>query len=463
MPIDYSRFVTPNLLTILPGQQQLNLEQDTLPPPSGGKYTNPTASYGGAEGPYGFGNTVTGGTTPGGGFVNPAVAGATSMKWGDLLKTVLGVGAISLPTFGVTNSLVQQNTYKPNEPVLTPAGMSATQTAGYSQVDTRPETEIGGQDLVTAGETAEQRYLAQILDDIETRRRQTSTGYADLYRQAQMQSARRGGLSDVTGFTGGMQQQYRTKVSAAEQANLLGIGSARNEALAQIDSERLAAESNAKLLAQQEFEFLATQQNQYVNLSNNFYERALEATDETEKASLMAQSNQYSALADQITNDMNALFGLPAMQSVQDGGPQTPSVQTIEVPNINFETEVLGTIGVTDQAKTGMATLAENLSNAATSGTDNYFGYNSEDLFYQSEIFNKLPGKITTNPRSQNIPLNFLFDSNLVTALRGYERTTQSTVIERSSVDGTPVISKANAKKVLQYYYNIHGAISAVK
>jgi hypothetical protein len=139
--------------------------------------------------------------------------------------------------------------------------------------------------------------------------------------------------------------------------------------------------------------------------------------------------------------------------------PQQQTLQTIKVPVIDFTKEVLGAIGITDKGKTSLIELGASLKTVAASGTQNYFGLTPDDLYYQSAIFSKLPTELTRNARSASIDLNVLFDNDLVTALRGYERATGQTILVRGS-QGQSVISKADAKKVLDYYYKIHRTIA---
>lgn len=347
--------------------------------------------------------------------------------------------------------------------------MSATQTAGYSgrippemRGATADQT-IGGQKVSEASETAQQRYLTQILGDIDTRRSQASQTYSQMYEDLLRSQRMQRGLSDVSGYRGGMQEQLGEKRSAVESAALAQVGMGREAAIRDIETERFAAESNANLMAQQEFEIFAGRQNQLTGTANNYFalaQEALQAGDTERAETLQAEGDRYLGLANQMAGEMQAVSGTPMPQQAPGGAAptETPTEQTITVPTINFETEVTGSIGVTEKAKTAFSSIAADLSNVATSGTDNYAGYNSTEIYFQSEIFNKLPGKITTDPKRQEIRFT-PFDRDLIQAIRAYEEQTNNQVIE--SDQQYRFITKANAKKVLAYYYNIHGAISA--
>ncbi len=319
-----------------------------------------------------------------------------------------------------------------------PTGMSATQLAGYSGVTRdavsgipttllKPPTEIAGQSLTTAMETAEQRYLSQILGDIDTRRTSTNMGYADLYNQMQNQKTRRGGLSDATGFTGGMQQQFQDKVSAAEMAQMMQAGTQRTAALGELEAEGMAAESNAKIMAQQEFEMMATQQNQYIGTANNYYALAQEATaagDTARANTLKASADQAMEMANKIGSQMGASAG-----TVPPGGT-VPTQNLITVPTIDVKKEMTGNLGVTQVGSQSAQELAATLSVTANAGVSNYGGISAEEMRTDSVLLDKLSSKLLVDKTGDTITLNMALDQATIAAIQDYEKRTGKTVLK---------------------------------
>jgi hypothetical protein len=97
--------------------------------------------------------------------------------------------------------------------------------------------------------------LARQLAAVQDRRMGIQESYSDLYQQARMSQSRRQGLSDTSGLTGGMADQYGSKLSAAEMGALGQIGMGREQAMRQTGLEELAAPSNAFMEARQMQEF----------------------------------------------------------------------------------------------------------------------------------------------------------------------------------------------------------------
>jgi hypothetical protein len=102
---------------------------------------------------------------------------------------------------------------------------------------------LAGQTFTTA--------LARQMSNLDRQSQSTQQSYQDMYEQARMMSTRRRGLSDTTGFTGGMADQFSARMSAAEIAQMSQIGMGREQAVRDIDTARMAAPSNAFIEAQQ--------------------------------------------------------------------------------------------------------------------------------------------------------------------------------------------------------------------
>lgn len=83
--------------------------------------------------------------------------------------------------------------------------------------------------------------LARRLASIDEQQLSAGQTYGDMYEQARMSQARRRGVSDTTGMTGGMADQLNTRVSAAEMASLGQIGMGREATMRQLERQELDA------------------------------------------------------------------------------------------------------------------------------------------------------------------------------------------------------------------------------
>lgn len=92
--------------------------------------------------------------------------------------------------------------------------------------------------------------LARRLAAIDEQQFAAGQSYQDMYEQAQMSQARRRGLSDVTGFAGGMAEQFGARMSAAEMSALGQIGMGREAAIRGLEMQRMNAPMDAFAEAQ---------------------------------------------------------------------------------------------------------------------------------------------------------------------------------------------------------------------
>lgn len=113
-----------------------------------------------------------------------------------------------------------------------------------------------GEAAVSAGT----RSLSRILEENQMRQESAAQSYSDMYQQARDLATRRGGLSNVSGFTGGMAQQQADRLSAAEMAQLTTLGVQRESTLRGIEAEKQTAWSDALLEAQQTQDIVTAQQ-----------------------------------------------------------------------------------------------------------------------------------------------------------------------------------------------------------
>lgn len=113
------------------------------------------------------------------------------------------------------------------------------------------------------GQQVAQRRYSEIMSGIDAQRGATERSYGDLYQQARQRAVRGQAMGGPT-LSGGMGQQQRDFVSALEMQELGRIGSAREQAIRQIDLQRQSAFSNAQLEGQQATQMqLQNQQTQF--------------------------------------------------------------------------------------------------------------------------------------------------------------------------------------------------------
>ena len=98
---------------------------------------------------------------------------------------------------------------------------------------------------------AYKRAMTRQLRENYGQQRESERSYSDLYQQARRQATRMGGMSDVSGFSGGMKRGRDARISAAEIRALSGIAGQRESALRALREQRQAISSNALLEAQQ--------------------------------------------------------------------------------------------------------------------------------------------------------------------------------------------------------------------
>jgi hypothetical protein len=98
---------------------------------------------------------------------------------------------------------------------------------------------------------AYKRAMTRQLRENYGQQRESERSYSDLYQQARRQATRMGGMSDVSGFSGGMRRGRDARISAAEIRALSGIAGQRESALRALGEQRQAISSNALLEAQQ--------------------------------------------------------------------------------------------------------------------------------------------------------------------------------------------------------------------
>jgi len=130
---------------------------------------------------------------------------------------------------------------------------------------------------------AYQEALARRLASIEEQRLSAGQTYQNMYEQARMSQAARRGMSDVSGMTGGMEQQMGSRMSAAEIASLGQIGMGRESTMRGLEQAELAAPMEAFQegraideyeIAKQELERSRTMQDTEMQRAETLFEQA---------------------------------------------------------------------------------------------------------------------------------------------------------------------------------------------
>ena len=90
-----------------------------------------------------------------------------------------------------------------------------------------------------------QRILGDTLKGLQEQQEGTSRTYSQMYQDLLRNQRMQRGLSDTSGFSGGMAEQYSDKLSAAQMAALGQVGIGRAAAMSDIQSQRRMAPYDA--------------------------------------------------------------------------------------------------------------------------------------------------------------------------------------------------------------------------
>ena len=100
------------------------------------------------------------------------------------------------------------------------------------------------------GQQVAQRRYSEILAGIGSQQKATQQAFGDIYQQTRQQAVRGQAMGGPT-LSGGMGQQQKDYVSAAEMQQLGQIGAQKNLAMSELFAQQQAAFSNAQLEGQQ--------------------------------------------------------------------------------------------------------------------------------------------------------------------------------------------------------------------
>lgn len=117
------------------------------------------------------------------------------------------------------------------------------------------------------GQQVAQRRYSEIMSGLDNQMRETQRSYGDMYQAARQRAVGAQAMGGPT-LSGGMGQQRRDFVSALEMQELGKIGSAQQQALADIAQQRQSAFSNAQLEGQQATQMELQNQQAKLNLVN---------------------------------------------------------------------------------------------------------------------------------------------------------------------------------------------------
>jgi len=152
--------------------------------------------------------------------------------------------------------------------------------------------------------------------NIDATKQATQQSYGDLYTRARQQAVRGQAAGGPT-LSGGMGQQQRDFISSLEMQELGRIGSARNQAIRDINIQGQSAFSNAELEGQQATQMqLQNQQTQfqlYQQRQAILNDSSLSAEEKQTQLSLLGQPMTDAELASgQTSSDAGTAFGAAA-------------------------------------------------------------------------------------------------------------------------------------------------------
>ena len=156
-----------------------------------------------------------------------------------------------------------------------------TPTGGTTPPPTETEGGEGEGETDDAYKAAYERNLANLLEMIDNQKLNTGQSYSDMYRQIQDQLARQASLTNPEQMTGGMAQQEGSRRSAAEIAAFGQIGTERERAVRDIESQKFGAELTAKEMAAQEQQLDQAMDPRYqqIDAINTMLQNAIEVGD----------------------------------------------------------------------------------------------------------------------------------------------------------------------------------------
>jgi hypothetical protein len=332
----------------------------------------------------------------------------------------LGAGSLFDDAEGIYNNSSLTN-IPVNQLSLTAGGNELTIEAdgggggGAGEVD-------DNEDYNAAAEAAFQDRLAKILEQIENQKVTTGQTYSDMYSQLRDQTTFQASLTNPNQVTGGMAEQQRARLSAAETAAFSQIGSQRESAIRELDMMSLNAESMARMQEQEEFAMMADRQNQFVGLANNYFQLAEEAAaagNLEQEQQFREQADYYNSLAGQVGGELGTLAGGPAPQ------PREPG---LKIPEIDVAANIGGQLGVTAEGKTAVNSLAKTLNQVAQSG-GTAFGLTSAEIRNDADLLTRGSAKLASGT-DDTLRLVQLTDGDLIGLIQDWEKQTGQSVLQ---------------------------------
>lgn len=110
-------------------------------------------------------------------------------------------------------------------------------------------------DPAAVATSAARREYSRILGESRAQERSTQESYSDLFAKMRQSAFRTQQATPAQGFTGGMAEQGRQALSAAEMSQMGAVGRSREQALRDIRTGRQSAFSNALIAGQQQSDY----------------------------------------------------------------------------------------------------------------------------------------------------------------------------------------------------------------
>lgn len=204
--------------------------------------------YSGYQPRYEQAPSMTPGALQGGTSVDPA---ASAIRQGNAVATTKGIQSFDQ---AATAAREVQAEAKKAEIDAKTTEQRLTEAAAAQTAQADEAASAAGTEMPQAQQDAYQRNLADILRSIDIRKEQAGTTYSGMYQDVLAQQSLSRGLSDVSGFTGGMAEQLAEKRSAAETRALTELGVQRQQAIDAIEAQKMTAELEAGRMTAEQFE-----------------------------------------------------------------------------------------------------------------------------------------------------------------------------------------------------------------
>ena len=269
----------------------------------------------------------------------------------------------------ISQSMAGGNATPPPTPVVDPNSDLA-----QSAVDPNLGVAAQSQQLID--------YLNMINSEIDLQEQGVLAGQQARYGDLLYQQALNRGMSDPSGLTGGMAEQYSDKLSAAEIAAFGSLDLQTEQMLRDLEMMRLNAPMQAQDMLMGDWQDLAEQISFNSQMAEFYRDQAsLLEPGTPEHNSAMIQVQQYDNQVSQLGAQQQQIFGgIQDSESIIKNQFQLPTTFTGFGTSEDLDTFVLGEAGVTEEGLNLYKNTASQLEQLVANGTPGFGQISQEQL-----------------------------------------------------------------------------------